>query len=115
MSKPIPSAIRTQRLQQLHQYMAEHSLKSTRQRDLIVQIFFEMTDHVSVEELYENAKRKDPNIGFATVYRTMKMLTESGLANQRNFGDGHARFENTYEGEHHDHMICVHCHEISEF
>lgn len=115
MSKPIPAGLRAQRMDQLHQYMSTHSLKSTRQRDLIVQLFFDMTDHVSVEELYEQAKGKDPNIGFATVYRTMKMLTQSGLAHERNFGDGRARFENTYEGEHHDHMICMECGEITEF
>jgi Fur family ferric uptake transcriptional regulator len=95
--------------------MSERNLKSTRQRDLIVQIFFDTTEHISVEELYERAKEKDSNIGFATVYRTMKMLTDSGLANRRDFGDGHARYENTYEGEHHDHMICNHCGEITEF
>ena len=115
MSKPIPNHIRSQRLQQLHKYMAAHNLKTTRQRDLIVQIFFNTLEHISVEELYEKAKEKDSNIGFATVYRTMKMLTDSGLANRRNFGDGHTRFENTYEGEHHDHMICNSCGNITEF
>ena len=115
MSKPIPASLRNQRQEQLARYMSEHGMKSTRQRDLIVQIFFDMTEHISVEELYQLVKKKDPNVGFATVYRTMKMLTECGLANRRNFGDGHARFENTYEGEHHDHMICTACGTITEF
>jgi len=115
MSKPIPAQIRAERLSQLHQYMAKHGLKSTRQRDLIVKLFFETTEHISCEELYERAKKQDSNVGFATVYRTMKVLTDSGLANRRNFGDGQARFENTYEGEHHDHMVCTRCGDIAEF
>ena len=115
MSKPIPAQIKAERLNQLHQYMAENGLKSTRQRDLIVKLFFETLEHISVEELYDQAKKLDQNIGFATVYRTMKMLCDSGLANRRNFGDGQARYENTYEGEHHDHMICTESGKILEF
>src|SRR5262245_38676692 len=115
MSRPIPAPIRAQRFEQLQRYMQEKNLKSTRQRDVIVKLFFETLDHFSVEELYEKAKKADVNIGFATVYRTMKILCESGLANRRDFGEGHARYENTYEGEHHEHMICTHCGDITEF
>ena len=115
MSKPIPTHIRSERLDQLHKYMAANNLKSTRQRDLIVKIFFDLTDHISAEKLYDLAKDIDPNIGFATVYRTLKILDESGLANRRDFGDGQARFENTYEGEHHNHMICTKTGKILEF
>ena len=115
MSKPIPAHIKEERLNQLHRYMAQHNLKSTRQRDLIVKTFFETLDHISIEELYENTKKLNKNIGFATVYRTMKMLCDSGLANRRNFGEGHARYENTYEGEQHDHMICTETGQILEF
>ena len=97
------------------QLLKERGLKATRQRDVIVQVFMESDPHVSVEELTRRVRRKDPHIGCATVYRTLKLMAESGLASSRQFGDGLARFERRSEGQHHDHMICTLCGRIVEF
>ena len=51
----------------------------------------------------------------ATIYRTMKLLSESGLAHARNFGDGQTRYEPAFGREHHDHLICTRCGAIIEF
>jgi Fur family ferric uptake transcriptional regulator len=94
-------------------YLAEHSLNTTQQRELIVDHFLRTRDHVSIDELLGRVRKRNKKVGYATVYRTLKLLVESGLAHQRQFGDGQARFEVT--GEHHDHLICVKCSLILEF
>ena len=79
-------------------FISKKHLKSTKQRDVIFDEFFGnyMGRHITVEELYEDIKRKYPHIGFATVYRTLKLFRESGIASERNFGDGKARIESVY-------------------
>ncbi len=97
----------------LARYMAERGLKSTRQRSLILSTFFQVGGHLNVEELLLRVRELDPKVSAATVYRTMKLLTESGVAHARHFGDGQTRFE--LATDHHDHLICTHCGRIVEF
>lgn len=97
----------------LSRYMAERGLKSTRQRTLIVETFIGAEGHLSVEELWAAVREQDPKVSVATVYRTMKLLADSGLAHARNFGDGQTRYETA--SEHHDHLICTRCGTIVEF
>jgi Fur family ferric uptake transcriptional regulator len=97
-------------------YMARKGLRSTEQRRLIVETFFHSHSHITIEELLGQVRSADPRVGYATVYRTLKLLAESGVANERHFGDGVTRYEladgaNT----HHDHLICIECHGITEF
>lgn len=53
--------------------------------------------------------KQDPTISPATVYRTVKLLAESGIAESLDFGDGVTRFECRYNKQHHDHLVCVRC------
>ncbi|MBI5643955.1 MAG: transcriptional repressor [Deltaproteobacteria bacterium] len=99
----------------LKSYLEHKGLKSTAQRDYIADVFFKTNTHISLEELLKKVKRKTPNIGYATVYRTMKLLTECGLAIARQFGDGQTRYENLPDDGHHDHIICIKCSKIAEF
>jgi Fur family ferric uptake transcriptional regulator len=99
----------------LERYMSERGLKSTRQRSLIIDLFFGMNGHLSVEEVWSRVRQDDPRVSVATVYRTMKLLSESGLAHARNFGDGQTRYEPAVGREHHDHLICTKCGTIIEF
>jgi Fur family ferric uptake transcriptional regulator len=96
------------------EHLRRQGLKSTAQRDDIAHVFFASRGHISVEELYHQVKQVNSRIGYATVYRTMKLLTECGLAVERHFRDGEARYESA-EGHHHDHMICERCGKIVEF
>lgn len=96
------------------EHLRLQGLKSTAQRDDIAKVFFAANRHISVEELYNEVKRINPRIGYATVYRTMKLLTECGLVLERHFRDGEARYESA-EGHHHDHLICESCGKIVEF
>jgi Fur family ferric uptake transcriptional regulator len=97
------------------EFIQSKGLKTTRQRSTIVQVFFRMRGHISVEELLREVKRVNPKIGYATVYRTLHLLVASGLVEERRFGDGLARYEGRSEVEHHDHMICLECGQIFEF
>ena len=91
------------------QYIADHGLKNTPQRLRIVEVFLAAGGHPSTEELYARVKALDPSVGQATVYRTMKLLCESGLAREVQFGDGVSRYEVRLGTPHHDHLICEHC------
>ncbi len=99
----------------LENYITQHNLKITKQRRAVLEAFLASEDHVSAEELYKIVSAKEPKIGLATVYRTLALLTESGLAAELDFGDGQKRYEHNYEHSHHDHMICTKCGKIIEF
>lgn len=101
--------------ERLSRYMAEHGLKSTRQRSLIIDRFFALGGHLSVEELWSQVRQEDNKVSVATVYRTMKLLSDCGLAHARNFGDGQTRYEAAVGRDHHDHLICTRCGQIIEF
>lgn len=98
------------------EYQSKKGLKHTQQRDLIVHAFLHSTDHVSVEELLQKVRFSSPGVGYATVYRTLKLLHDAGLASERQFGDGQTRYEIAGpETPHHDHLICARCSLILEF
>ena len=97
------------------QYIAAHGLKLTRQREAILEAFCGADGHIGIEDLYAVVRIKDPRIGQATVYRTMKLLVNAGLAKEHHFGDGLTRYEQASHKHHHDHMICVDCNSIIEF
>ncbi len=101
--------------QQLAEYLAGQGLKSTNQRDTILQMFVEAGRHLSAEELYARVKKAHPKIGYATVYRTLKLLAGAGMAEERRFEDGFTRYEYKSSDSHHDHLICTKCGEIIEF
>ncbi len=90
-------------------YLAENGLSMTPQRKVIVETFLETEGHFSAEELLGFVQQKLPEVGLATVYRTLKLLVDSGLADSLDFGCGVALYEHSYGHEHHDHLICIRC------
>ncbi len=112
--RPLPASADPRSV--LRDYLVKHGLKASRQRDTIAEVFFGATGHLSVEQLLAQVRLVDPKVSQATVYRTMKLLTDCGLAEARRFGDGQTRYEVTDStGEHHDHLICTRCGKIVEF
>ena len=97
------------------QFISSKGLKTTRQRDVILDAFLSSDRHMSIEDLYLKLRVKNPRIGYATVYRTLKLFAESGIAREIQFGDGQTRYEHVAEGEHHDHLVCTRCGAIIEF
>ncbi|MCM3900958.1 MAG: transcriptional repressor [Pyrinomonadaceae bacterium] len=96
-------------------HIQKKGLKRTAQRDLILNVFLRTEAHLSSEDLYHLVHREDPSVGQTTVYRTLKLLAEAGLAREVRFGDGLTHYEHHYKHEHHDHMICSNCGKIIEF
>src|ERR1700682_2443722 len=99
----------------LLKHIQKRGLKRTAQRDLILDICLRTEEHLSSEDLYRLVQKDDASIGQTTVYRTLKLLTEAGLAREVRFGDGRTHYEHNYKHQHHDHMICSECGRIIEF
>jgi Fur family transcriptional regulator, ferric uptake regulator len=96
-------------------HIQKKGLKRTSQRDLILDVFLRTEEHLSIEDLYRLVQIEDPTVGQTTVYRTLKLLAEAGLAREVRFGDGRTHYEHNYKHQHHDHMICSECGKIIEF
>src|SRR5215213_2995692 len=110
---------RPQQFAQEKEIFREHiqkaGLRRTAQRDLILEIFLRTEEHLTSEDLYFLVHREDPTVGHTTVYRTLKLLTEAGLAREVRFGDNKTYYEHHFNHDHHDHMICTECGKVLEF
>lgn len=99
----------------LDAYLEGQSLKQTKQRAVIVEYFLKADTHIDADELHRIVQKQGHDIGLATIYRTLNLLTEAGLAEQRSFTDGRSVFEILRPNHHHDHLICVECRHVIEF
>jgi Fur family ferric uptake transcriptional regulator len=99
--------------QLLSSYLEDKNLKHTRQREAILEVFLGIRGHITSEDLFRKVRELHPRIGYTTVYRTMKILCDAGLAIERHFDDGATRYE--IDQRHHDHLVCVRCGKIVEF
>ena len=100
---------------ELDHYLETKQLKQTKQRQTVIDVFLESQKHVDAEGLQKNIKDRGFNIGLATVYRTLNLLREAGLVEQRSFSDGRTLFEISHPDEHHDHLVCLKCQKVVEF
>lgn len=103
------------KIAELNRYISAKGLKSTRQRDAVAEVFFNTSGHISAEKLYILVSKDHPGIGLTTVYRTLKLLTEAGLAKERRFAEPQGVYEKEDSDKHHDHLICTRCGDIIEF
>ncbi len=101
--------------------LREKGMKVTRQRVLVLGILYACPEkHFTAEEIYDLVRTEYPEIGLATVYRTIQALVELHLVDKLNLGDGFARYEIGKEngngsGHHHHHLICMNCGNILSF
>ena len=96
------------------EFMNKKGLNTTSQRKTIASAFFNLPGHHSLEEFYHYIREEDSSIGQTTVYRTLKLLCEAGLAIETQFSDNITRFEVAIPHHHHDHMVCLKCGKIIE-
>ena len=97
--------------------LKEKGCKLTMQRRSVLDVMMEHDgEHLSTEEIYDQVKRKFPEIGLATVYRTVQLFEEMGIVDRLNLDDGCSRFELAKEGRihHHHHLICEKCNKVFE-
>ncbi len=90
-------------------YVRSKGLRQSGQRMDILNAFLKTEKHLTADELYRTVKKKNPSIGSATIYRTIKLFCESGLCRELKLEDGTTRYEHLYGHEHHDHLICMKC------
>ena len=92
------------------------SQRLTPQRRTIAQVLFAQEGHLNVDELHRQVREVDASVGYATVYRTLKLLELHDMVHCDTFVDGTARYEiSVGEEEHHDHLVCRDCGHIIEF
>ncbi len=96
------------------EYLRASGIRYSRQREQVLDVFLEVEDHLTVDQLLSHVKRKYPRIGRVTVYRAMKVICDAGLAEEVDLGDGVKRYEHRYNHEHHDHLICKRCGRVEE-
>ena len=96
-------------------YLAARKLKQTGPRREIIEFFIKARPHLSAEELHALMKKSGSQASLATIYRTLNLLKDAGLVEQRSFTDGHSVFEILDPDDHHDHIVCLDCHAVSEF
>lgn len=100
---------------ELDEYMQTNGLRWTKQRRIVTDVFLKADGHLTIDEVLRLATRRDRGIGYVTVYRTLKMLADSGVAHARHFrSEGVVRYE-LADSKHHDHLICLDCGLIVEF
>jgi Fur family ferric uptake transcriptional regulator len=113
IKKAVPAGFE-EKLEILRQHLTANGLRHTQQREVVLAEFLRRHQHFTIEDLWKKVRKVDPSIGYATVYRTLRLFTECGIASKHDFGEGSARFE-TESDQHHDHMICTKCGSIIEF
>jgi Fur family ferric uptake transcriptional regulator len=102
----------------LRDKLRERQYKLTPQRQTILQAFIENHEqHLSAEDIYNIVRQKSPEIGLATVYRTLELLSDLEVLQKMDFGDGRSRYEinESSTPHHHHHLICLSCGKVKEF
>lgn len=99
----------------LARHIRDQGLKHTKQREVVLDAFMAGEGHVSIDDVLRRAQGQSPGLGYATVYRAMKLFVDAGIALERHFQDGQTRYEPVDPDEHHDHLICTACGNIFEF
>lgn len=103
-------------LERFENFIKEKGLRRTSQRDVIVTAAFSTTSHFTAEDLWEMARKIDPTTSRATLYRTLSLLTESGLLQEIDLGRDQKYYDpNFVEHPNHNHLICLDCGTVIEF
>ncbi|WP_071131527.1 ferric iron uptake transcriptional regulator [Enterococcus timonensis] len=104
-------------LKKIKKQLHESGFKLTPQRESTLLVLLENEkDHLAAEEIYVRVKEKAPEIGLATVYRTLEILTELKVVNKVSFNDGLSRYDLRKDGakHFHHHLLCLECGQIEE-
>jgi Fur family ferric uptake transcriptional regulator len=99
---------------EMKEFLRTKGFKTTPQRELIFRSFFELGEHVTVDELFAKVRAKDRMVGYSTVWRNLKLICKVGLAEEVNLGDGVTRYDRITR-EPHGHFYCLSCRKLVEF
>ncbi len=108
--------MRSELAMRYQRFLQANGLKSSKRRDLIFENIIQTADHFTADQIYQQMLAIDPEIGIATVYRTIRLLVECGILMEHTFGEKKGFFEVVAtDQQHHDHLICTNCGRIIEF
>ena len=93
----------------LNDHIARKGLRNSSSRSAILAEFLKAEKHLTSDELYKIISNKIPTIGIATVYRSLHLFCECGIARELKMEDGISRYEPILGHEHHDHLVCTKC------
>ena len=96
-------------------FLKSMDMKYSQPRETILTLFLEGKDHTDIDKLAQKVKKIDPFISRSTVYRTMNLLVDCGLAHEINFSGERKFYESATIKNHHDHFFCTHCKYVGEF
>jgi len=96
-------------------FLLKNGNRKTSERFYVIDELYALDEHIDVDNLYLIMKNKDYSISRATIYNTLDLLVECGLAVKHQFGDKSALYEQALTYKHHDHLVCNQCHKIKEF
>ena len=100
----------------IYDFIEQKGLRKTTQRDAIIEAAFSTAEHYTAEDLLAMAKKIEPSVSRATVYRTLPLLVECGVLKEMDFGKEYKFYDpNFIEHPHHNHLICIDCNKIVEF
>ncbi len=112
----MPSTEKLAAKQRFLDFIAKKNLRMTSQRMVIIDSAFSTDQHFTAEQLLEWSRERDKSVSRATVYRTLPLLTESGLVREMDFGKDHKFYDPNYaDHPNHNHIICQDCEKIVEF
>lgn len=102
-------------MERFREYMRDHNLPLTHQREAVASAIFYSEEHLSVDDIEAALRGNEVHVGKATVYRTLDLLVRAGLVDEHDFGEGFRRFEPLSARTHHEHLICTSCGKVVEF
>ena len=89
-------------------------VRVTNQRVLILEVLRHGQGHMDADEVYRQAREKQPRLGLSTVYRTLQLFKKQGLVEELHFDEAHHHYELKPTSEHH-HLVCLGCGKVIEF
>jgi Fur family ferric uptake transcriptional regulator len=96
-------------------YLHQQRLPLTHQREAIAMALFESEHHLSVDDLADHLRERSEHVGKATIYRTLNLLVQAGLARELDFSEGFKRYEHQAGDTRHDYLICTSCGKVARF
>ena len=103
-------------MEKLKERIKDKKYKLTTQRQIILQTFIEAEEkHLSAEDVYILVKKNNPDIGLATIYRTLDLFTELDLVKRLDYGRNRYELNSDELSHFHHHLICVKCGCVKEF
>ncbi|MEW6161441.1 MAG: transcriptional repressor [Verrucomicrobiota bacterium] len=112
----MPACEKAEAKKKFLEFLARKNLRITAQRQAIIETVFSTDEHFTAEQLLEWSHQRDKSVSRATVYRTLPLLTESGLVREMDFGKDYKFYDPNYaDHPNHNHIICQDCERIVEF